>query len=308
MSTVTSIVKTEKLSVVYKTKKNKIYAVDNINIDIKKGQTLTIIGESGSGKTTLGMAILRLIKITSGKIFFKNIDITNMKENELRNLRRYMQLVPQDPYSSMNPKIKVKNIITGPIQGKIDMEKIEKTLESVGLDDSVLERYPHELSGGQRQRILIARALVGDPEFLVLDEPTSNLDVSIQAQILNLLLDIQRSRNLTYLFITHNMAVAKYISDRIAVMYSGKIIEIGNVKDIIENPLHPYTQELFNAIPDKNFRFRLKNIMINEISNFNHIIGCKYSSRCKFAKEICNTRNPELINVKNEHYVACFLY
>jgi len=303
------MVKTENISVVYQSRfhKNRIIALDKVNINIKNGETLTVIGESGSGKTTLGMAILRLIKISEGKIIFKDMDITKASEKDLRKIRRFMQLVPQDPYSSMNPKLKLKDIITEPVHGHIEEEKLEKILSNVGLDTSILERYPHELSGGQRQRALIARALTSGPEFLVLDEPTSNLDVSIQAQILNLLLELQKTYNLTYLFITHNMAVAKYISDRIAVMYLGKIVEIGNVKDIIEDPLHPYTKELFSAIPDKNFKLRLREFSIVDKLNFNNY-GCKFYNRCRFAKEICKTKEPPLVKIKPDHEVACFLY
>lgn len=266
---------------------------------------MTVVGESGSGKTTLGMVVLRLINPTSGQVFFKGEDITRLGEGELKRFRGRMQLIPQDPYSSMNPRLRVGEIVSEPLLGREDREKVKEALNSVGLDWAVMERYPHELSGGQRQRALIARALVSDPEFLVLDEPTSNLDVSIQAQILNLLLDLQSSRNLTYLFITHNMAVAKYVSDRVAVMYRGRLVEIGDAKEVMSNPLHPYTKALFDAVPEGDFRAKLREL---EVRDEGRQKGCRYSDRCKFVRDQCRLREPDLLKVKENHEVACILY
>ncbi len=314
MSHVTSMVNVQNLKVSYRIKGRIKVAVDNVSLNIDKGETLGIIGESGSGKTTLGMALLKLVKIDSGKIYFKGKDITLLKEKDMKDIRRLMQLVPQDPYSSMNPRLKIKDIIVEPLLAytKSDTleikEKMERVIEQVGLDSSVAERYPHELSGGQRQRVLIARALIGDPEFIVLDEPTSNLDVSIQAQILNLLLDLQEKRNLSYLFITHNILVAKYMADRIGVMYNGKLIELGTTKNIINNPLHPYTKELIESVPLAGFKSRLKAYNVLDVQEPIVLKGCVYANRCKLAKEICKIKPPDIINYNNGHKVACHLY
>lgn len=308
MSDATSIVNVKNLKVVYNKKKT---ALDGISIHVNKGETLGVIGESGSGKTTLGLSILRLIKITEGEIHFKGLNITNWSEKQLRKIRKFMQLVPQDPYSSMNPKLKIRDIVIEPILNeKYDLdEKANKVLQQVGLDPSIKDRYPKELSGGQRQRVLIARAMIGDPEFIVLDEPTSNLDVSIQAQILNLLLDMQEQRNLSYLFITHNIQVAKYMSNRIAVLYGGKLVELGETKDVIKDPLHPYTMELLESIPSSEFKVKLKQ-GYNYVEGNNKVItrGCIYFNRCKFAKQVCKEVNPELRQIKVNHFVACHLY
>ncbi len=308
MSDVTSIVNVKNLKVVYNKKK---IALDGISIHVDKGETLGVIGESGSGKTTLGLSILRLIKITEGEIHFKGLNITNWNEKQLRKIRKFMQLVPQDPYSSMNPKLKIRDIVVEPILNEkngLD-EKVNKVLQQVGLDPSIKDRYPRELSGGQRQRVLIARAMIGDPEFIVLDEPTSNLDVSIQAQILNLLLDMQEQRNLSYLFITHNIQVAKYMSNRIAVLYGGKLVELGETKEVIKDPLHPYTMELLDSIPSSEFKVKLKQ-GYNYVEGENKVImrGCVYFNRCKFAKQICKDVKPELRQIKANHFVACHLY
>jgi|ECHhosMinimDraft_1075155.scaffolds.fasta_scaffold00419_2 peptide/nickel transport system ATP-binding protein len=299
------MVEVRDLTVSYKVKGGTLNAVDGVSLAVRKGETVTVVGESGSGKTTLGMVVLRLINPTSGQVFFKGEDITRLGEGELKRFRGRMQLIPQDPYSSMNPRLRVGEIVSEPLLGREDREKVKEALNSVGLDWAVMERYPHELSGGQRQRALIARALVSDPEFLVLDEPTSNLDVSIQAQILNLLLDLQSSRNLTYLFITHNMAVAKYVSDRVAVMYRGRLVEIGDAKEVMSNPLHPYTKALFDAVPEGDFRAKLREL---EVRDEGRQKGCRYSDRCKFVRDQCRLREPDLLKVKENHEVACILY
>jgi oligopeptide/dipeptide ABC transporter, ATP-binding protein, C-terminal domain len=299
------MVEVRDLTVSYKVKGGTLNAVDGVSLAVRKGETVTVVGESGSGKTTLGMVVLRLINPTSGQVFFKGEDITRLGEGELKRFRGRMQLIPQDPYSSMNPRLRVGEIVSEPLLGREDREKVKEALNSVGLDWAVVDRYPHELSGGQRQRALIARALVSDPEFLVLDEPTSNLDVSIQAQILNLLLDLQSSRNLTYLFITHNMAVAKYVSDRVAVMYRGRLVEIGDAKEVMSNPLHPYTKALFDAVPEGDFRAKLREL---EVRDEGRQKGCRYSDRCKFVRDQCRLREPDLLKVKENHEVACILY
>ncbi|ACP39123.1 oligopeptide/dipeptide ABC transporter, ATPase subunit [Sulfolobus islandicus M.14.25] len=311
MSHATSIVEIENLRVSYKVREGKKIAIDNVTLSITKGETLAVLGESGSGKTTLGLAILKLVKVDEGKIYFKGNDITNLKEKEMSEIRKLMQLVPQDPYSSMNPKLRIKDIVGEPLLANPDhvIDKIRNSLEQVGLNPSITERYPHELSGGQRQRVLIARALISNPEFIVLDEPTSNLDVSIQAQILNLLLDLQIQKNLTYLFITHNISVAKYMADRIAILYHGKLVEIGKSKNVIMKSLHPYTTKLIEAVPSNGYKAKIREFEISEIDDSkNQSKGCSYFSRCPFAKEICKVKEPQLITIDNDHMVACHLY
>ncbi|QXJ30989.1 ABC transporter ATP-binding protein [Saccharolobus shibatae] len=311
MSHATSILEIENLRVSYKVKEGKKIAIDNVTLSISKGETLAVLGESGSGKTTLGLAILKLVKVDKGKIYFKGNDITNLKEKEMREIRKLMQLVPQDPYSSMNPKLRIKDIVGEPLLTNPDnvINKIRNSLEQVGLDPSITERYPHELSGGQRQRVLIARALISNPEFIVLDEPTSNLDVSIQAQILNLLLDLQIQKNLTYLFITHNISVAKYMADRIAILYHGKLVEIGKSKSVIMKSLHPYTTKLIEAVPSNGYKAKIREFEISEADDSkNQSKGCIYFSRCPFAKDICKVKEPQLRTIDNDHMVACHLY
>jgi len=308
----TSILEVKGLVVEYKASRGTLRAVDGVNLEVMRGETFTVIGESGSGKSTLGLAILRLIPVKDGEIIFNGINLLKLKEREIRKIRKSIQIVLQDPYASLDPKMKVKEIVSEPLIGSGEREgieeKVNKALELVGLDRSFSERYPSEFSGGQRQRVSIARAIVGEPEFIVLDEPTSNLDISIQAQILNLLLDLQERKNLTYLFITHNIAVAKYISDRIAVMYSGEIIESGDARELITNPLHPYTTELISAVPSKGFKEKLGKFNFKEVIHNVPPKGCKYAPRCPFAKEICWNSRPKLVKVKNNHDVSCFLY
>ncbi|MDG7029473.1 MAG: ABC transporter ATP-binding protein, partial [Nitrososphaerota archaeon] len=252
----------EALSVTYKVRTGflgsvhrEVKPVDGVSLSVKKGEVMTVIGESGSGKSTLGFALLRLVKPSAGRVVFSGQDIGELKGSELRRLRRKMQIVFQDPYSSLDPRLHVKDIVSEPLYGsgmkdRADIEeRTARAMALVGLDPSAKSRYVHEFSGGQRQRIGIARAIVGDPQFVVLDEPTSNLDVSIQAQILNLLLDLQSKSGASYLFITHNMAVAQYVSDRVAVMYAGEMVERGASKDVIGDPVHPYTKDLLSCVP-----------------------------------------------------------
>ncbi|MEM1574230.1 MAG: ABC transporter ATP-binding protein, partial [Candidatus Methanomethylicaceae archaeon] len=232
-----------------------VRAVDGVDINIRKGETLGLVGESGCGKSTLGRAILLLIPLTQGDVIFEGKSLIRMKKQELRMMRKYMQIVFQDPYSSLNPRMRIKDLLSEPFiafDEKVEDERLKEVMKAVGLSEEHLDRYPHEFSGGQRQRINIARAIIMKPKFVVLDEPTSALDVSIQAQILNLLKDFQKELNLTYLFITHNINVVSYMSDRVAIMYAGKIIEIVNTEELIMEPMHPYTKALMASVPIPN--------------------------------------------------------
>lgn len=294
-------------------KKAKIRAVDNVSLEIMKGETLGLIGESGCGKTTFGRMLVKLISPTSGRIIYNGVDITNMREKEFRPYRKRVQIVFQDPFSSLNPRMTVFDILRRPLEihkviGKNNpREYIAKILEEVGLREEHMLRFPHEFSGGQRQRISIARALVLQPEFIVLDEPTSALDVSVQSQILNLLKDLKKSRNLTYLFISHDLSVIRYMSDRIAVMYMGEIVELAKADELFENPFHPYTKMLMDSIPIPNPSIRKSFSMIKgELpSLLNPPKGCRFSTRCDFRVKECETKHPDLIEVKKGHFVRC---
>jgi len=286
-------------------------AVDGVTLTISKGESLSVVGETGSGKTTLGLLLAKLIEPTSGKIFFKGVDVTKTIP---KKLRRKIRMVFQDPYASLNPRMKIIDQVVEPlvsegVEKKVAYEKGFKILESVGLDSDLAGKYPHELSGGQRQRVVIARALITEPEFLILDEPTSMLDVSIQAQILNLLKKLKTKFSLTYLFITHNLAVARYIGDRIAVMYLGQVVEIADKKTLFENPIHPYTKALISAYPppdpEKPWEPLVpEDIAVNPISPPS---GCRFHPRCPYAMEKCKNVEPEMVRVNNKHYVKCLL-
>ncbi|MCF6136714.1 ABC transporter ATP-binding protein [Pseudalkalibacillus berkeleyi] len=296
-----------------------VKAVDGITFTLKRGETLGIVGESGCGKSTLGRAIIRLYTPTSGKILFNNQDITTTPEGELRkSVRRQMQMIFQDPFASLNPRKSLGTSIMEPLKthhygnSPERKEKVEELLDTVGLDRSYANRYPHEFSGGQRQRIGIARALALNPELMIADEPVSALDVSIQAQIINLMEDLQDRYNLTYLFISHDLGVVRHISDRVGVMYLGNMMELANKHDLYKEPMHPYTQALMSAVPVPRKKGQIKReriILSGDLpSPSNPPKGCVFHTRCPAAMDICKQQIPKFQEVQPDHYVACHLY
>ncbi len=300
----------------FKTKKGLLHAVDDLSFYINKGETLGLVGESGCGKSTTGRVILRLHEPTSGEILYKGEDIVKFSPSEMKNTRRKMQIVFQDPYSSLNPRLSVSEIIAEPLQVnrlyKTQSEcenRVKEVMDIVGLEERLISSYPHELDGGRRQRIGIARAITMNPEFIVLDEPVSALDVCIQAQILNLMNKLQEKFGLTYLFISHNLSVVKHVSDRIAVMYLGKIVELADYNTIFKNPLHPYTKALLSAIPIPKVNIKVDRIILegDVPSPINPAPGCRFYGRCSYRKEICKNQMTDLRDVGNEHYVACHI-
>ncbi len=289
----------------------QVKAVDGVSFDISPGETLGLVGESGCGKTTVGRAILRLIDATSGAVRFKNIDIFSLKKKQLRALRRHMQIIFQDPYGSLNPRLTIGGILSEPlkIHGDHTKDRVAALLNTVGLSPDVARRYPHEFSGGQRQRIGIARALAVKPQFIVADEPVSALDVSVQAQIVNLLQDLQTQFGLAYLFIAHDLSVVKHISNRVAVMYLGQIVELAPSQKLYDNPQHPYTRALLSSIPVPDPRAkRSRTILSGDVpSPINRPSGCPFHPRCPEALPDCARDKPELLDIEPGHSVACIL-
>lgn len=310
------LLRVEGLTKHFSTKKGLLHAVDNVSFTIDKGRTLGMVGESGCGKSTTGRAILRLIEPTAGNVLFDNIDVRSLDAAKLRRMRTRMQIVFQDPFSSLNPRmtvsqaieepIKLHGIITDPQERE---ERVLELMETVGLAPRLFNTYPHELDGGRRQRIGIARALAVNPDFVVCDEPVSALDVSIQAQILNLMEDLQDELGLTYLFITHDLSVVHHFSDDIAVMYLGKLFEKAPSDELFDHPMHPYTQALLSAIPVPSLHNRKKRIIMKgEITSpINPPKACRLAQRCPYATERCTCEEPELRDYGNGHSVACFL-
>ena len=291
----------------------QVKAVDDVSFSINKGETLGLVGESGCGKSTVGHTMLGLLPHTSGSVIYKGNDLFGLNSKEIKEMRHHLQIVFQDPYASLDPRLPVGDSISEGLKiHKIgtNQERFERVIEamrSVGLEDYHAMRYPHEFSGGQRQRIGIARALVMKPDFIVLDEPVSALDVSIQAQVLNILRELQQNFGLTYLFIAHNLAVVEHISDRVAVMYLGKMVELADRKELFSTPLHPYTRALMSAIPIPNPRAKRERIILegDVPSPLNPPSGCRFHPRCPFAEERCSVEEPAFREIKPRHWVAC---
>jgi len=296
--------------------KEAVRAVDGMSFYIKKREVLGLVGESGCGKTTCGKVILRILDATSGSIYFDGHDITHLRRKEMMKFRRRMMIIYQDPFGSLDPRMTVGAAIAEPMEvhniasKKRKEEKVIEIMRKVGLTPDQINRYPHEFSGGQRQRIGIARALAASPEFIVADEAVSALDVSIQAQIINLLQDLQKEFGLTLLFVAHDLSVIKHISDRVAVMYLGRIVEMASKKELFDNPKHPYTEALLSAIPVPNPRFRKKGtILMGDVpSPVNIPSGCRFHTRCGYVRSICRENEPELKDIGGRHLVACHLF
>jgi oligopeptide transport system ATP-binding protein len=294
-----------------------IKAVDDVNFDIYQGETLGLVGETGCGKTTVGRTIIRLYEPTAGQVFFDDVDLATLKGGELRRLRRRMQMIFQDPYASLNPRMAVGSIIAEPLEvhrvarGQEKRERVQELLQLVGMNPHFANRYPHEFSGGQRQRIGIARALALNPALIICDEPISSLDVSIQAQVVNLLEDLQDRLGLTYLFIAHDLSMVRHISNRVAVMYLGKIVELTDRDEIYLNPLHPYTQALMSAVPvpDPELEAKQQRIILEGDlpSPASPPQGCNFNTRCSKAFDVCFEKDPEFVEVKPGHFCACHL-
>lgn len=295
--------------------KRIVKAVDGVTIDIHAGETLGLVGESGCGKSTLGRAILRLVEPTSGQVLYRGRDLAHLSTREMRKHRRQLQIIFQDPYASLNPRMTVGQIIREPLdtfrlaQGRAADLRVQELMETVGLSRRFVKRYPHEFSGGQRQRIGIARALAVDPEFIVADEPISALDVSIQAQIMNLLEKLQREKNLTYLFISHDLRAIRHVSDRVAVMYLGKLVEVAEARTIYDDPLMPYTKALISAVPVPDpviEAARERVVLEGDIpSPINPPEGCRFHTRCPYAIQACKEVVPPLVEIKPNHFAAC---
>ena len=298
-------------------KKTVVHAVTDVSLKVYEGETLAIVGESGCGKSTLGRLILRLLEATRGRVIYEGQDLRELSTEQMRNMRKKMQMVFQDPYASLNPRLKIRDIVAEPlVTHKINKTKEEDTavvedlLRKTGIRPEFMYRYPHQFSGGQRQRVSIARALALKPRLIICDEPVSALDVSIQSQILNLLGDLQAEMNLTYLFISHDLSVVRYLSDRVCVMFLGKVCELGITREIYAEPLHPYTKFLLEAVPvpDPEVRKEAKNMLTGEIpSPVNPPSGCHFRTRCPYAAKRCAEESPELKEVQPGRWVACHL-
>lgn len=298
-------------------KKEFVKAVDGVTFEVKKGEVFGIVGESGCGKSTLGRGVCKLENLTSGHVYLDGEDITEYNDRRMRSIRKKVQMVFQDPYASLNPRMSVFDIIAEPLlvhhlyQDKADLEKkVLDLLHRVGLDDYHANRYPHEFSGGQRQRIGIARALAVEPSLIIADEPVSALDVSIQAQVLNLLNELKHNLDLTYIFVAHDLSVVEYISDRVGVMYLGNFVEVGEKEKIYSNPMHPYTQALLSAVPVPDPTAKRERILLEGSIPSAHKppTGCKFHTRCPKCMECCKTQAPERYEVDDGHYVYCHLY
>lgn len=312
-----TLVKAKNLSKYFDYSRGKLHAVDHVNIDILRGKTLGVVGESGCGKTTLGRAILRLTEPTDGDIFFEGENISKFNKRQMNYLRRKIQIIFQDPYSSLDPRMTVSNLIAEYLviqrifsSRKQIYKRVAELMDMVGIAKRLSNAYPHELDGGRRQRVGIARAISLNPKFIVCDEPVSALDVSIQAQILNLLMDFQDELNLTYMFISHDISVVKHISDEIMVMYLGQCVEKAYVDELFKNPQHPYTKALFQAVlePDLSVRKKKLKVIKGEVTSpINPKPGCRFAARCPLVCDKCKEKDPELIDIGNSHLVACTL-
>lgn len=318
-----NLLEIKNLNVTYQTKKGLIgkiqtvHAVNNVSLDIQKGEILAIAGESGCGKSTLAKAIMKLVQSDSGEILLNGENVLNLKHNkDLKKFYQKVQMIFQNPYSSLNPKMKIGEILKEQLIINTNLKKeeitkiVEEKIKKVELDKSALNLYPHEFSGGQRQRIAIARSLILNPEFIIADEPVSALDVSIQAQIINLLKQLKEDFNLTFLFISHDLSVIKYLSDRIAIMYLGEVVEIGRTEEIFKNPKHPYTKALLSSVPELNPQDEKERIHLQgELPSPENLpTGCKFHTRCPYVMEICKTSTPQVKEFSDTHNCKCFLY
>jgi len=312
------LIETRNLKKYFQTRSGDLHAVDDVNLKIEKGQTLGVVGESGCGKSTLGRVILRLLSHTSGEVYFEGKNILEYSPQEMKKMRKKMQIIFQDPYMSLDPRMTASETIEEPLLvagGKMSKaertEKVMKLMDTVGLARRFVNSYPHELDGGRRQRIGIARALALDPMFIVCDEPVSALDVSIQAQILNLMMDLQEEMGLSYMFITHDLSVVKHISNQIAVMYLGQCIELASTEELFANPMHPYTCALLSAIPipDTSVRKEKREIIRGEVSSpINPKPGCRFAARCPYVQPECTKQNLPLVEITPGHFVSCVRY
>ncbi|MEC1373784.1 dipeptide ABC transporter ATP-binding protein [Heyndrickxia oleronia] len=315
-STLTPLIEIKNLKKYFNIGGQPLKAVDDLNLDIYPGETVGLVGESGCGKSTAGRTIIRLYEATEGEVLYNGKNIYDNNSNEMAKIRKDIQLIFQDPYASLNPRMTVEEIIGEPLTihgeltGKRKRERILELLKLVGLNPEHINRFPHEFSGGQRQRIGIARALALNPKFIVCDEPISALDVSIQAQVVNLLKDLQKSMGLTYLFIAHDLSMVKYISDRILVMYLGNMMELCESEELYEEPLHPYTQALLSAVPIPNPKLKRERIVLqgDVPSPINPPSGCVFRTRCRHAMDICAQKKPDWKEAKPGHFVSCHLY